>query len=117
MGEEGDEKTESAKKRRSNDIDKLANLLVQIDNDEISQSFGGKDAYIAAYLEWLSQNPDAVDRLFNNVQSHYQGDLTLNPQQKSDIVRLLFRIGLQQALPDHLELLRSAASVRARRKI
>ena len=103
--------------QKSCDVESLVKILKQIENDELTASFGAKDDNIAGLLELLHRDPEAMDSLFESAQSHYQGENIDYARQKSDVIRLLLLNGLQAVDPEYLELLRSAAAKRARRRV
>ena len=98
-------------------VESLVEIFEQIENDELSASFGARDDNIAGLLEFLYRNPEAMDPLFESAQDHYRGEAIDYSRQKSDIIRLLLLNGLQAVDPEYLELLRSAAAERARRRV
>ena len=101
----------------SDELESLVEALKKVDNSELSPSFGAKDENIASLLEYLNRNPEAMDELFHKGEEAYGRDTIDYSRQKSDVVRLLFLLGLQKADRDLLQLLRSAAAMHVRQGI
>ena len=98
-------------------VDELVNLLNDIESDKLPSSIGCRDVTVAAYLEWLSQRPEQMDEVIGNALGHYHEGYQVDTRRKSDVIRLLLRIGLQEVHSEHMDLLRSATSENALRKV
>lgn len=70
---------------KSYQVESLIEILEQIENDELSASFGARDDNIACLLESLHRNPEAMDPLFENAQDHYRGEDIDYSRQKATL--------------------------------
>lgn len=95
-------------------LEELVGYIISVRDGEATQSFGAKDDQIAAYLAYLSDHPETMREVGEAATEQLDRAPKVNHEQKSGIVRLLFRLGLQEAMPDHDELLGEAIAEYAR---
>jgi hypothetical protein len=95
-------------------VAELAAYIVAVRDGETTQSFGAKDDQIAAYLAYLSDNPETMRAVGEAAVDELDRAPSVSHEQKSGIVRLLFRLGLQEAMPEHDDQLGDAIAEYAR---
>lgn len=100
----------------SNDdpVAELVGYITAVRDGDATQSFGAKDDQIAAYLAYLSDNPETMHAVGEAAVDELARAPSVNHEQKSGIVRLLFRLGLQEAIPEHDDQLGDAIAEYAR---
>lgn len=100
----------------SNDdpVAELVGYITAVRDGDATQSFGAKDDQIAAYLAYLSDNPETMHAVGEAAVDELARAPSVNHEQKSGIIRLLFRLGLQEAMPEHDDQLGDAIAEYAR---
>ena len=95
-------------------VAELVEYITAVRDGNTTQSFGAKDDQIAAYLAYLSDHPEMMRTVGEEASDQLARSPSVNHEQKSGIVRLLFRLGLQEAVPEHDEQLGDAIAEYAR---
>jgi hypothetical protein len=95
-------------------VAELVEYITAVRDGDATQSFGAKDDQIAAYLAYLSDHPETMRTVGETAADHLARSPNVNHEQKSGIVRLLFRLGLQEAMPEHEDQLGDAIAEYAR---
>ena len=95
-------------------VAELVEYIIAVRDGEATQSFGAKDDQIAAYLSYLSDHPETMRAVGEAAADQLARSPSVNYEQKSGIVRLLFRLGLQEAAPEHDDQLGDAIAEYAR---
>lgn len=95
-------------------VPELVEYITAVRDGDATQSFGAKDDQIAAYLAYLSENPETMRTVGKAAAGELARAPSVNYEQKSGIVRLLFRLGLQEAMPEHDDQLGDAIAEYAR---
>ncbi|EMA48694.1 hypothetical protein [Halococcus thailandensis] len=95
-------------------VAELVEYITTVRDGDATQSFGAKDDQIAAYLAYLSDHPETMRVVGEAAADNLARSPTVNYEQKSGIVRLLFRLGLQEAMPEHDDQLGDAIAEYAR---
>ena len=108
-------RTDAAADTNDNDpVDELVEYITAVRDGDATQSFGAKDDQIAAYLAYLSDHPETMRAVGEAATTQLARSPNVNHEQKSGIVRLLFRLGLQEAMPEHDDQLGDAIAEYAR---
>lgn len=95
-------------------VAELVGYITAVRDGDATQSFGAKDDQIAAYLAYLSDHPETMRAVGEAATDNLDRSPNVNYEQKSGIVRLLFRLGLQEAMPEHDDQLGDAIAEYAR---
>jgi hypothetical protein len=95
-------------------VAELVEYITAVRDGDATQSFGAKDDQIAAYLAYLSDNPETMRAVGEAAADQLARSPNVNHEQKSGIVRLLFRLGLQEAVSEHDDQLGDAIAEYAR---
>jgi hypothetical protein len=95
-------------------VAELVEYITAVRDGDATQSFGAKDDQIAAYLAYLSDHPETMGTVGEAAADQLARSPNVNYEQKSGIVRLLFRLGLQEAVPEHDDQLGDAIAEYAR---
>lgn len=82
--------------------------LGDVANGDQSQMIGFRDQSIAALLLALERNENELNYLGNELKTSL-GQTQQETFNRSEIIRLAVRVGLQQAAPDYYERLTAAA--------
>lgn len=115
VGERTDGPTASMDDR--DPVAELVACITAVREGEATQSFGARDNQIAAYLAYLSAHPETMRAVGEEATDQLTRSPSVNHEQKSGIVRLLFRLGLQEAMPEHDEQLGDAIATYARENL
>ena len=108
-------RTDAATGANSDDpVAELVKYITAVRDGDATQSFGAKDDQIAAYLAYLSDHPETMRAVGEAATDNLDRSPNVNYEQKSGIVRLLFRLGLQEAMPEHDDQLGDAIAEYAR---
>jgi hypothetical protein len=108
-------RTEAAGDASNDDpVAELVEYITAVRDGDATQSFGAKDDQIAAYLAYLSDHPETMRAVGEAAADQLARSPTVNHEQKSGIVRLLFRLGLQEAMSEHDDQLGDAIAEYAR---
>jgi hypothetical protein len=95
-------------------VAELVAYITAVRDGDATQSFGAKDDQIAAYLAYLSDHPETMRAVGEAAVDELDRAPSVNHEQKSEIVRLLFRLGLQEAMSEHDDQLGDAIAEYAR---
>lgn len=96
--------------------DALVDVLAAIDAGEQQPVMSIRDAPLAALLNVLEDRPDERDRIGRDLERH----LDRQPSEeydRSQLVRLLARVGLQEGVPDVWADLADAQATHAKRSL
>lgn len=110
-------RTDTTNESSSSDPDPVAELvtyIIAVRDGDTTQSFGARDDQIAAYLAYMNDNPEVMRAVGEAAAEKLERVPNIEYEQKSGLVRLLFRLGLQEAMPDHDEQLGQAIAEYAR---
>lgn len=105
-GEEGDELQ-----------DELVAALGAIESGEQAKTFAARDATVTALLTTLDGNEEALEEVGVALQEALGRDVDPEALDRSEIVRLAVRLGLQEAAPEYLDALAEASAEHARRNV
>lgn len=95
-------------------VDELVKYIVAVRDGDTTQSFGARDDQIAAYLAYVNDNPEMMQAVGEAAAEKLDRVPNIEYEQKSGLVRLLFRLGLQEAMPEHDDQLGQAIAEYAR---
>lgn len=87
-------------------VEALVNALDEIDQGDRSKTVSVWDGPTAAYLATLDDDPEARAELADGLADAL--DQTVDDPDRSDLLRLLIRVGLRTAAPEHVAALREA---------
>lgn len=90
-------------------VDDIAAVLGEIETGDRGKTIAVRDQPVAALLSVLDENPEEMTAVGQALQEALDRDLT-EDFDRSEISRLAFRVGLQNAAPDFMEQLQEAHS-------
>ena len=88
-------------------VDKLVVALEEIESGDRRKTIAVRDKPVAALLKTLDDNPDDITAVGQALQQALGRD-TNEEFDRSEISRLAFRVGLQEAAPEYMEQLQDA---------
>jgi predicted TPR repeat methyltransferase len=88
-------------------VDELVTALSEIEAGDRRKTIAVRDKPVAALLKTLDENPDEMAAVGQALQQTLGRD-TDDEFDRSEISRLVFRVGLQEAAPEYMEQLQEA---------
>jgi hypothetical protein len=88
-------------------VDELVVALEEIESGDRRKTIAVRDKPVAALLKTLDDNPDDITAVGQALQQALGRD-TNEEFDRSEISRLAFRVGLQEAAPEYMEQLQDA---------
>jgi hypothetical protein len=88
-------------------VDELVTALSEIEAGDRRKTIAVRDKPVAALLKTLDENPDEMIAVGQALQQALGRD-TDDEFDRSEISRLVFRVGLQEAAPEYMEQLQEA---------
>ena len=88
-------------------VDELVVALEEIESGDRRKTIAVRDKPVAALLKTLDDNPDDITAVGQALQQALGRD-TDEEFDRSEISRLAFRVGLQEAAPEYMEQLQDA---------
>lgn len=88
-------------------VDDLTTVLSEIEAGELRKTIAVRDKPVAALLTVLDENPDAMTEVGQALQETLDRETSDN-FDRSEIARLVFRVGLQEAVPEYMDQLQEA---------
>jgi hypothetical protein len=108
----GDRIDEAAKEDAKRDlVEDIVDELEAIDAGDHQKTVSVWDGHVAAFIRALEDNPDELEDVGHALQRRH--GLDEGEADRSDILRLALRLGLQEAAPEKYEAVREAAQKRA----
>jgi hypothetical protein len=92
-------------------VESLVDALDDVDQGDRSKTVSVWDGPTAAYLAALDDEPEARADLADGLAD--QLDQSVDDPDRSDLLRLLIRVGLRTAAPEHVDALREAVREQA----
>jgi hypothetical protein len=92
-------------------VEALVDALGEIDQGDRSKTVSVWDGPTAAYLAALDDDPEARAALADGLADAL--DQPVDEPERSDLLRLLIRLGLRTAAPEHVDALREAVREQA----
>lgn len=103
--------TASTQERQRALVESLVDALDDVDQGDRSKTVSVWDGPTAAYLAALDDDPEARADLADGLAD--QLDQSVDDPDRSDLLRLLIRVGLRTAAPEHVDALREAVREQA----
>ena len=97
-------------------VDALVDSLASIDQGDRPKTIALRDQPVAALLAVLSEREEDMETVGGELQRALGRELT-EEYDRSEIVRLAIRVGLQEAAPEYLEQLGEASGEYARQNL
>ena len=109
QGDRIDEASESANQQEF--IENIVAELEAIEGGEKQKTLSVWDGHLAAFIRALEENPDRLETVGHGLQQRL--DVDESEVDRSELLRLALRLGLQQAAPEEFEAIREAAKQQA----
>lgn len=93
-------------------VEAIVTALDEIDDGERQKTVSVWDGRVSAYLAALDEQPEARAALADVLADEFDRDVP-SDVDRSDLIRLLLRLGIRTAAPDHLDALREAVREQA----
>jgi hypothetical protein len=103
--------TAETQERQRELVEALVDELEKIDQDDRSKTVSVWDGPTAAYLAALDDDPEARAELADGLADAL--DQPVDDPDRSELLRLLIRLGLRTAAPEHVDALREAVREQA----
>lgn len=92
-------------------VDTLERTLQASDDGDLSENLTAYDPRMVALMEGLDQEGE-LEAVFDDLQTAYDGDAGVDDPSRSAVVKLAFRVGLQEGTDDILDDLQTAVERR-----
>jgi hypothetical protein len=109
-GDRIDEAVKQAERRQL--VEAIVAALDEIDAGDRQKTVSVWDGRVSAYLAALDEQPEARAALADVLADEFDRDVAADVD-RSDLIRLLLRLGIRSAAPDHLDALREAVREQA----
>lgn len=88
-------------------VDAFVDEMEAIDAGDQQKTVSLWDGNLAAFVRGLEANPEELQAVGHSLQRRF--DIDESDVDRSEVLRLALRLGLQEAAPDQFEVLREAA--------
>jgi hypothetical protein len=96
----------------------VTEYLVEIEDGDRQKTVSVWDGEIAALLSALEDHPEEMTRVGNALRETFDSDTDTNDDVgRSEIIRLALRVGLREATPEDIEIVRKAVRDYATRRL
>ena len=96
----------------------VTEYLVEIEDGDRQKTVSVWDGEIAALLTALEDHPEEMTRVGNALRETFDSDTdTDDDVGRSEIIRLALRVGLREATPEDIEIIRKAVRDYATRRL
>ena len=109
QGDRIDEASESANQQEF--VENIVAELEAIEEGEKQKTVSVWDGHLAAFIRALEDDPDRLESVGHGLQQRL--DVDESEVDRSELLRLALRLGLQQAAPEEFEAIREAAKQQA----
>ena len=109
QGDRIDEASEAADQQEF--VEDIVAELEAIEDGEQQKTVSVWDGHLAAFIRALEENPERLESVGRGLQQRL--DLDESEVDRSELLRLALRLGLQQAAPEEFDAIREAAKQQA----
>jgi hypothetical protein len=109
QGDRIDEASEAADQQEF--VEDIVAELEAIEDGEQQKTVSVWDGHLAAFVRALEKNPERLESVGRGLQQRL--DLDESEVDRSELLRLALRLGLQQAAPEEFDAIREAAKQQA----